>query len=168
MLLQLVLAAAVAADPPPKVLDKAEHGPAPRFSIARIADDMLVLKETVMVPIPKKVTEEVTVDGKKVTREKTVTEMTTRTIEFKMALKDVKGYSGAGKKLEAKALAERLKDDTPVLVSMGEEVDPFYLKVVKDSATILVLPRPKLPPPPPPPGKDLPKPPPPPDPIKKT
>ena len=164
-MLPLLLAAVLAADPvkpgepvkpadPVKPAEKPAFGPAPRFSVARISGDEIVLKEAVMFPVAKTVEEEVIVDGKKEKRTRTVTEFAIRTIEFKHPLKDVKAFSGDGKKLETKALAERLKEDTAVVVSMSDEVDPIYRKALKDSATILVLPRPSIRPPPPPPPKD--------------
>ena len=46
-----------------------------------------------------------------------------------------------GKKMDAKALAERLKKDTPVVVAAADKaVDRFYLQEMKETAIILILP----------------------------
>jgi RNA polymerase sigma factor (sigma-70 family) len=51
----------------------------------------------------------------------------------------VPAYDTAGKRIDAKKLAQLLEKETPVLVSAdGKKVDPFYLHVVKEGTVILV------------------------------
>lgn len=55
-------------------------------------------------------------------------------------MKHVHGYGIDGKRIEVKSIAERLKREIPVLVSMdGKPVDPFYLQLIKEGALVLVL-----------------------------
>jgi hypothetical protein len=59
----------------------------------------------------------------------------------------VPAYDTAGKRIDAKQLAQLLEKETPVLVSAdGKIVDPFHLQVVKEGTVILVPETPWYPP----------------------
>jgi RNA polymerase sigma factor (sigma-70 family) len=59
----------------------------------------------------------------------------------------VRAYGADGKEIAGKALAARLRKETPVLVSDdGEMIDPEYRSLLRDDALILVLPAPDPPP----------------------
>jgi hypothetical protein len=144
-MLQLVLATALVPnlapinDPAPDKLP----GPAPAISAARVEKDDLVVLETAVVPVTREVVVEIS-DGMVVRKEKRLlTEYVTETRMVKHPVKDVQAYAADGKKLDAKALAGRLKRLTPVLLSRGGKIDPFYLRMLKDDGIALVVPVPK-------------------------
>jgi thiol-disulfide isomerase/thioredoxin len=136
-----------AADDAPQI-----YGTPPRLLIASgiDADGNLVLSGTEQRK--KKVPREVEKDGKKTTQEATVTYPVTVLNRQTVALKDVTIFDCEGKKISLDQARERLKEPTPILLTMtGEKVDPIYLKVMKKETLTFVFPWP-------PEFKELPKP----------
>jgi hypothetical protein len=58
---------------------------------------------------------------------------------MRVDVKDFESFDATGKKADADTLAARLKKNPTVLVSFHGEVDPFYLRVVKEDTLILVV-----------------------------
>jgi thiol-disulfide isomerase/thioredoxin len=108
-----------------------DYGPPPRLLIASGIDAAgnLILSGTEQRQ--QKVAREVAKDGKKTTREMTVTYPVTVLKRQTVPLKDVTITDGSGKTLSLDQARERLKEPTPVLVAMlGQKVDPIYRKVL--------------------------------------
>jgi thiol-disulfide isomerase/thioredoxin len=84
-----------------------------------------------------KVPREVEHNGKKFTQEMTWDHPVTILGRQTIALKDVTIYDGEGKVLSLDQARQRLKEPTPVLLSMaGERVNPIYSKILsKDTLT---------------------------------
>jgi thiol-disulfide isomerase/thioredoxin len=87
----------------------------------------------------KKVSREVEKDGKKTTRVVTLTYPVTVLNRQTVSLKDATIYNREGKKITIAQARERLKEPTPILLTMlGEKVDPIYLKIMtKDTLTFV-------------------------------
>jgi RNA polymerase sigma factor (sigma-70 family) len=64
----------------------------------------------------------------------------TRNVESSYSAKDVKAFELDGTPIETAAVLQRLKKETPVLLSAGSKVDPFYLQMIKAGTMILVIP----------------------------
>jgi hypothetical protein len=143
-MIAILLAAALPAAPIEEKIP-APNGPPPYFLAGRFEKDALVL----LMPQYLAVTEKRVVEVKEGTevKKKEVT-VTTYRVELKamtFPLKEIKVFGTDGKALDAKALAERLKKDTPVLVAGDDKpVDRFYLQGVKENTVIVVLPPPKV------------------------
>ena len=120
------------ADDAPQVL-----GAPPRLLIASgiDADGNLHLSGTEQRQ--KKVTREVEKDGKKMTVEGTYSYPVTVLDRQTVALKDVTICDREGQKISLAQARERLKEPTPILLTVaGEKVDPIYLKIMtKDTLT---------------------------------
>jgi hypothetical protein len=117
---------------------------APRILDVKVEKDRMVWTEYVTVPVQKTVTVTVTVNGKAVLQDRTVTvyETTARTVANE--LKTVKATDGAGKEIAADKLAELLKDPTPVVVSVGPISDK-HRALFKEKVLVLELPAPMPP-----------------------
>jgi RNA polymerase sigma factor (sigma-70 family) len=112
-------------------------GPAPVMAFARVEDGLLLVRtqNTVYVPVLTTVVREGT-EQKAATYQMQRVE-TTRYYQAG----GVRAFSTDGERLGAKALARRLRQEVPVLVSTdGREVDPLHLQLIKDGTVILVLP----------------------------
>jgi len=156
--LHLLLAASLLNAPAPAEETPAPpKGPQPRVCLASAdADGNVRLHVFVAEVVPVKETQTVDENGRLVQREVTVYRTTSRELEQKYPARDVQAFDPRGKPLDARAVAEALKKEAVVLVSAdGNPVDPFYLKIVKESTLVLVLPGSKdkapVPVPPPPP-----------------
>jgi hypothetical protein len=117
------------------------------------ADDRLVLKG------PPPMTARASLDGGTVTirapvigyeiKKKedgggTITEVVKEEV-VRLDLKDLEAFDTRGRKVDAKALRDRLKAETHVLLSSRGPVDPYYLEVVKKGTLVLVIPFNKTP-----------------------
>jgi peroxiredoxin len=128
------------------------HGTPPRILIASgiDADGNLVLSATEQRQ--KKVAREVETEGKKKIREVTHSYPVTVLNRQTVSLKDATIYELGGKKISLEHARGRLKEPTPVLLmTVGEKVDPIYLKIMKEEALTFIFPSP-------PQLKELPKP----------
>ena len=128
------------------------HGTPPWLLIASgiDADGNLVLSAT--ENRQKKVAREVKTDGKKTTREATLTYPVTVLNRQTVSLKDSTIYDLGGKKISLDQARERLKEPTPILLMMvGEKVDPICRKIMKEETLTFIFPSP-------PQLKELPKP----------
>jgi hypothetical protein len=141
------------------------QGPQPLQVVAHMDRDGNVLIRQ-MVPVyrqevrRKKVDQK---DGGTAEVQYTVTVMTQQEVQRKLVGHSVQAYNTDGKKIERKALAGLLKNESVVLMSVdGKKVDPFYLRLVKEGTVVLVPPGGEIilapkgeiiatPPPPPPP-----------------
>ena len=106
------------------------YGTPPRLLIASGIDagGNLILSATEQRQ--KKVAREVEMDGKKKTREVTLTYPVTVPNRQTVSLKGATIYELGGKKVSLDQARERLQGPTPVLLMMvGEKVDPIYLKI---------------------------------------
>jgi thiol-disulfide isomerase/thioredoxin len=117
------------------------HGYPPRLLIASgiDADGNLIVSATEQRQ--KKVAREVETDGKKTTREVTFTYPVTLLNRQTVSLKDTTISDLGGNKLTLDQARERLKEPTPVLLTMlGEKVDPIYLKIMKKETLTFTFP----------------------------
>jgi hypothetical protein len=153
---QLLLAALVLAAPVPT---RPPGGPTsslpPRLVLAQNGPEgQLRLIEQTTVTVPVAYTVEAVRDGKKVTEQRTSYRTMPRARERLYALQAFRFYTPDGKKVDPKAVAERLKQRTTVVLSEpGLNVHPDYLRVFKADTLILVpeakpAPAPAAPPPP--------------------
>ena len=136
-LLSLVLAAPAPTEKPPEE----PKGPPPQILVLHVEKDgRPYLLEQVTRYVPEKRTVEVNVNGMTEKREQTVVVPVTETRRVFLDDKDVQVYGADGKKIDARDLPKQTQS-VPVLVSAdGMEVDPFYRKVLKDGALIVVAP----------------------------
>jgi peroxiredoxin len=138
----LAVAAVIGALPSASADDAPQaYGTPPRLLIASgiDADGNLILSATEQRQ--KKMSREVEKDGKKTTREVTVTYPVTVLNRQTVSLKGVTISELGGKKLSLDQARERLKEPTPVLLTMmGEKVDPIYLKVLKKETLTFTFP----------------------------
>lgn len=146
----LTAALALAAPVPMPKADKIAppSGPPPTFSLATVKDGKLMLLQTVAART--KVTEYVTEsrttpDGRAVTVTIAVpVEKVVQRAELRVVEK-AKAFDTAGKEIDARRLAELLKDETVVLISAdGKPLDPFYVRALKEGTIILALPAPMM------------------------
>jgi hypothetical protein len=136
LLIAVVLAASYPPAPPPEK----SLGLAPNILVATVAKDKLLVQRTVYVPTAKEVTLMVRVGDKIELRKNLVTVMVPNTEETAYELSKVTAFDGAGKALDAKTLAERLKKPAPVVISAdGQPVDAQYLELLKPETTVLVI-----------------------------
>ena len=140
----LAVAAVIGALSPASAADVPQaHGTPPRLLIASgiDADGNLILSATEQRQ--KKVAREVEMDGKKKTREVTLTYPVTVLNRQTVSLKGATIYELGGKKVSLDQARERLQGPTPVLLMMvGEKVDPIYLKIMKGEALTFIFPSP--------------------------
>jgi hypothetical protein len=138
----LVLAAALAAPVNDKDVPVPTRAMPPSVLPARVEKDVVIVSLPQVTLIETKRVVEVK-EGAEVKKK----EVIDRTQQIRMRpvrypLKDVRAFTADGKKLDAKALAERLKKETPVMVAGDDKpVDRFYLGALKDDGVVLVLPR---------------------------
>jgi hypothetical protein len=57
---------------------------------------------------------------------------------YRLDVKEVKVYDDAGKEIDAKALSDLLRNETPALYVNGEELDPLHLRTVKRGMLVFV------------------------------
>ena len=122
----IAILSSTSADDVPQV-----RGTPPRLLIASgiDADGNLILSATEQRQ--KKVAREVEKDGNKTTREMTVNYPVMVLNRQTVTLKDVTIYDRDGQRLSLDQARDRLKEPTPVLLTMlGEKVDPIYLKIM--------------------------------------
>jgi RNA polymerase sigma factor (sigma-70 family) len=125
--------------------------PGPQTAVAFVDGDSLRVGRTVHLTEPR--TEYVArkVDNKTFYQQVTSYRSTFRHQYLAYAAKAVKAFETDGKPIATKALRERLKNKTVVLIADEEKVDPFYLQLIKPGTIILVLPlvgEPEIQPPP--------------------
>jgi thiol-disulfide isomerase/thioredoxin len=117
--------------------DSRVRGTPPRIVIASgiDADGNLILSATEQRK--KTVTREVEKDGKKATQDATYSYPVAVLNRQTVSLKDATIADRDGKTVSIAQARERLKEPTPVLLTMlGEKVDPIYLKIMtKDTLT---------------------------------
>jgi hypothetical protein len=117
------------------------------------ANKIIGYTQTVVVPVYRE--EIVVVDGKEVRQMTTGFENVKR--DGKFALKGGKVLDAKGKELPEDEVWKRVKPGSAVLVSVfGPNIEPAYLRILRDDAVILVLPQPPPAPPVPPPPVKLP------------
>jgi peroxiredoxin len=125
-----------AADSVPQI-----HGAPPALLIASgiDADGNLILSATEQRE--KKVARDVELDGKKTTREMTVTYPVTVLERRIVSLEDATIYDREGHEVSLEKARERLKEPTPILLtSVGERVDPLYLKIMTEETLTFTFP----------------------------
>jgi hypothetical protein len=158
-LLFTAVAAALLAAPAPKDEPIGDvKGAEPKLAVARVDDaGVILMRSTVIVYVPVQKEVAVNVNGQIQKRVVTETVMQTRTEERKYDPKDTPVYDVKGEKVDAKTLADRLKNGAVVVVSTdGQKPDPAFLKALKEDTLVLVPPvgpTGPAPPPPPPPEK---------------
>ena len=140
-----VVLAAVAAPAPADEEVKLPQGVQPVQIIAQMnKDGRIEVTELVTEYREEKRTKTAKVDGKEVQIEYVV-----KTVLYVPRLrllpeKGVKVHTAAGKEVEAKDLAEKLKKPTAVFLAWdGNKVDPFYLKLLKPDTLVIVPPPPE-------------------------
>jgi hypothetical protein len=145
------------------------RGQPPRMIAVTLDDDgNPVIEDTVTRYVTEARERTVVVNGKEQRERYTVAVPTTTTTRQPLTGKGVQVYTADGKKVAAKDIAARISGPTPVLLSTdGKMVDRFYLRLVRDTTLVVVMPQPAVPvpgvaPPPPPipvpvPKLDVPK-----------
>jgi hypothetical protein len=130
--------------PPPRRLPIPEEktaasprGPQPVQCLAVVDDTgQLVLRRIVKEFRTEKRLQ--TIDGEE--QEVTVRVPLFREVMDRHALRTVQGFRATGQRLAQESLAALLTEGCPVLVSAdGQQVDPFYLQIVKDDTVVLIV-----------------------------
>jgi thiol-disulfide isomerase/thioredoxin len=126
--------------PPAADQNPREYGSPPRFLIASgiDADGNLILSGTEQrkKTLPRVVEK----DGKKITQDVTMSYPVTVLSRQSIALKDVTIYDCAGHKVSLEQARERLREPTPILLSLaGDKVDPLYLKAMRPETLTFVF-----------------------------
>jgi hypothetical protein len=62
-------------------------------------------------------------------------------LSWETLLKDLPAYSITGERIDERTLVERLQKESSVLFAYDEKPDPFYLRLLKDTAVVIVIPR---------------------------
>lgn len=162
----LAVALAAVAAPAPAEEIKLPTGTPPLQIVAQVnKDGRIEITEMLMEYRAEKRVRTITVDGKEVPQEYTVTTITPRPRKRLLPQKGVKFYTAAGKEVDVKDLTAKLKGPTIAFLAWdGKMVDPFYLKPLKADVLVIVSPPPKpvpadsgakpSPPPKEPPGKE--------------
>src|SRR5262245_17391644 len=89
----------------------------------------------------KKISREIEKDGKKTTEEMTANYPVTILNRQIISLKDATIYDGQGQKVSLEQARERIKEPTPVLLTMlGEKIDPIYSKMLTKETLIFTFP----------------------------
>ncbi len=143
-LFAVVLASAVAAPAPPEPPPKLPQGPPPATVLASVTGDgEFEITQPRLVPYVEKRERTVTVDGRPVRQEYSVTAYRTVPETRRIKGEGAKVYTADGKEVDPKDVPDKLKKPTVVLLSADEKkVDPFYLKVVKPDTLVIVAPAP--------------------------
>lgn len=121
--------------------DSRVRGSPPRIVIASGIDagGNLILSATEQRK--KTVTREVERDGKKTTQDATLSYPVTVLGRQTVSLKDAVIHDREGKKVSVEQARERLKEPTPVLLTiLGEKVDPIYLKIMTKETLTFTFP----------------------------
>jgi hypothetical protein len=144
MLLTAVLTSAVAAPVPPEPPLKPPQGPPPAQVLASLtAEGDFEITRPVPVATTERRVRTVTIDGRPVREEYTVTVPRTVNETRRIKSEGVKVYTAGGKEVDAKDVPDKLKKPTIVLFANdGNKVDPFYLKIVKPDTLVVVAPAP--------------------------
>lgn len=112
--------------------------PGVRFATAGATGATLSLTETVVVPVAKKVTVTVEIDGKAVQQEREVTVYEAAQIERKLVAKDARVTDGTGKAVGADKLTELLKKPAPIVI-LTAPLSAEHRALFKDSTLFLDL-----------------------------
>jgi hypothetical protein len=110
----------------------------------KVDKDKLTWTETRTIPVAKNVTVTVEINGMKVDQTRTVTVFETVAYTVASELKSIKATDGAGKAIDAKKLAEMLKEPTPVVVVTGA-IPEKHRKLFKDTTLFIEMPKPEPP-----------------------
>jgi len=135
-----ILASAVAAPAPPEEAVKPPQGPPPTQVLASVTKDgEFEITQPQQVPERRKEERTVNKDGKPVTYTVEVIAHKTVMVTRRLKAEGVTVYTTAGKEVPGKDVADKLKKPTVVLLAGdGNEVDPFYLKIVKPDTLVIV------------------------------
>lgn len=117
----------------------------PQVVSARVEKGSLVWTTTQLLPVQKPVVVTVIVNGRPTTETRHVTELTRVTSERSEAVKNLKATDGAGRAVSPEALAERLREDTAVVVHVGRLPDVFR-RAFREETILIELPGPAAPP----------------------
>jgi hypothetical protein len=116
------------------------RSPGPQTAVAFVERNSLRVGRTVHLTEPQTEYVPRRVDNKTFYQQVTNYRTTFRHQYLSYAPSAVKAFELDGKPIAAKALRERLKAKTVVLISDEEKIDPFYLQLIKPDTIILVLP----------------------------
>jgi hypothetical protein len=117
-------------------------GPPPKFMVAQVdkaGQPFIHMAVTEYVAVKREVTVKVANGFEK----RVVQEMVPQLRETRVNLDDAKTtvFDGQGKRIEPKDVRKRIRAMTAVLVSTdGKPVDPFFLRLVRADAVVLVAP----------------------------
>jgi hypothetical protein len=138
-------------------------GPPPKLMVLTGGEGAtFITTQQITEQVPEERQREVEVNGRKQLVTVTVMVSRPRTVEVTMRLGNAQAFTANGKRVDPAELAKRLKGPTLVLVSAdGKMVDPFYLRVLREDALVLVpnqgrVSVPSVPLPPPLPANKLP------------
>jgi hypothetical protein len=139
-----VALAAVSAPAPAEEAIKPPQGLPPTQVIASVnKNGEFEIVQTVLVPETRSEERTVTIDGRAVKQVVQVTANRPEQRKFQVKGEGVKVYTAAGKEVDAKDVPDKLKSPTIVLLAAdGKMVDPFYLKLIKPEALVIVAPMP--------------------------
>jgi hypothetical protein len=115
-------------------------GPPPAQVLASMTRDAdIEITQPVIVPEVQTRERTVTIDGRAVKETYSVTVYRTQLRTRHVKADGVKAYTADGKDVDAKDLPGKLKKPTAVLWAADNHmVDPFYLKIIKSEALVLV------------------------------
>jgi hypothetical protein len=139
-----VALAAVAAPAPAEEAIKPPQGLPPTQVIASVnKDGEFEIVQTVLVPETRSEERTVNMNGVPVKQVVQVTVFKTEQVSRRLKGEGVKVYTAGGKEVDAKDVPAKLKSPTIVLLAAdGKKVDPFYLKLIKPEALVIVAPVP--------------------------
>src|SRR5262249_26208433 len=143
-LLAALLASAVAAPAPAEEMPKPPQGlPPTQVIINMTKDGEFEITQTRLVPEERTETRTRNINGTPVLETGKVIVHVPVQVKFRIKGEGVKVYTAAGKEVDAKEVPEKLKKPTIVLFAAdGNKVDPFYLKLLKPEALVVVAPAP--------------------------
>jgi hypothetical protein len=146
----LVVALAAVAAPAPEETIKPPQGLPPAQVIASVTKDgEFEIVQTRLVPEVRNEERVVTMNGVAVKQVVQVTVFVPVQETRRIKGEGVKVYTAAGKEVDAKEVPDKLKKPTIVLLALDDKkVDPFYLKLIKPDALVIVAPPPTPTPPP--------------------
>lgn len=116
----------------------------PQVVTARVENDALVWTTTQLLAVQKPVVVTVVVNGRPVSETRLVTELTRVTSDRSEAVKNLKATDGSGRVVTADKLAERLREDTTVVIHVGRLPDAFR-RAFRDETILIELPGPAAP-----------------------
>jgi hypothetical protein len=121
---------------------KGPKGPPPQIMVVELdAGGRPLLVHRVMSFIPQVQEYTVNVGNRVEKRQRTVMVPVLRQVKVKLAAEGVRIVTAGGKRIEPRNLDAVLKRMTPVLVSSdGKDVDPFYLRLLRADALIVIAP----------------------------